>query len=253
LAEIVLRPRSGLEIIDAALSLLKREYVKFITIMGIGYLPYLIATLVFASAVEQESLAGTLGSIGGMIAAMFWLAVINAAMIMAASEAYLGREFDIAAILRQTASRFTTILGAGVLKVISVWIGILFLIVGAAWAWVAFFSVTAIVVIENRGAMEGMRRSAELTKGYRWTVFGTLCITYIIYFFLASIAGLPAIFLQSDMIVQVSSAVVTILVYPFVAMVETLLYYDLRIRKEGLDIELMTKELDELPAPQPLP
>ena len=40
------------------------------------------------------------------------------------------------------------------------------------------------------------------------------------------------------------SAVATVLVYPVVAITETLLYYDARIQSEGLDIELMTVALD---------
>jgi hypothetical protein len=45
--------------------------------------------------------------------------------------------------------------------------------------------------------------------------------------------------------------VVTIMVYPVVAITEALLYYDTRIKSEGLDIELMAGALDA-PAPAPL-
>ncbi len=34
-----------------------------------------------------------------------------------------------------------------------------------------------------------------------------------------------------------------IVIYPFFTVVTTVLYFDLRIRKEGLDLELMAKEL----------
>ena len=46
------------------------------------------------------------------------------------------------------------------------------------------------------------------------------------------------------------SSVAAIPVYPVVAITEALLYYDARIRSEGLDIELMTDALD---APSGLP
>jgi len=38
-------------------------------------------------------------------------------------------------------------------------------------------------------------------------------------------------------------AVVTIMVYPVVAITQALLYYDTRIKSEGLDIELMASAL----------
>jgi hypothetical protein len=49
-------------------------------------------------------------------------------------------------------------------------------------------------------------------------------------------------------VATVVSAAVTVLVYPVVAIAETLLYYDARIQSEGLDIELMTGALDTPPA-----
>ena len=52
------------------------------------------------------------------------------------------------------------------------------------------------------------------------------------------------------MINQIVSAIFTILVYPLVSVVQTLLYYDLRIRKEAFDIELMASGLGA-PAGQP--
>jgi hypothetical protein len=253
LAETSLRPRSGLEIIDAAFSLLKRHYVKFITIMGIGYLPYLAALMVFTRSFDEESMTGILGGVAGMIISMFWLTVINAAMILAASESYLGREIDIEGSLRQTMRRFGRILFAGFLKVMAIWVGLLFLLVGAIWSWVTFFAVPATCVIEDVDAMKGMSRSAELSRGHKGTIFGTLFITYLLFAFLMTLASLPAFFIQSEMIIQVFSAIATILIYPMVALVETLLYYDMRIRKEGFDIELMARELGDAPATQSLP
>ena len=42
---------------------------------------------------------------------------------------------------------------------------------------------------------------------------------------------------------QVVAAVVTILLEPISAIARTLLYYDLRVRKEGFDLELMARQL----------
>ena len=42
----------------------------------------------------------------------------------------------------------------------------------------------------------------------------------------------------------------SVLVYPLVPIVATLMYYDLRVRREGLDLELMA---DDLAAAAPAP
>ena len=43
--------------------------------------------------------------------------------------------------------------------------------------------------------------------------------------------------------------VITILSYPVVALAQTILYYDLRIRAEGYDVQLMSDRLASQPAP----
>ena len=251
LADTTLRPRSGTEIIDAAFSLLKREYTRLITIMGIGYLPYLIALMLFTRMIEKDSMLGIFSSLFSMVISMFWLTVVNAAVIVAASDSYMGREVDIERSLRQTMSQFGTIVVAGFLKWLAIVVGIFFLLFGSVWAWVTFFAVPATSVIEKVDAIDGMKRSAELSRGSKMSLFGTLFITYLIYFMLLSVVSIPAALIPENMMLsQVLPAIMNVLVYPMVALVETLLYYDMRIRKEGYDIQLMTQELDG-PAGQP--
>ena len=251
MAETALRPRSGLEIIDAAFSLLKRDYLKFVTIMGIGYLPYLIAFMLVMRTVGSEATGVAIAGGVMMVPSMIWLSVVYTAMTVAASDVYLGREINIAAALRHTLSRFWPILGAGILRVLAMFVGFFFLLVGLIWAWVTFFAATTVVVLEGTSSVDAMRRSADLTAGFRWPVFGTLAVTYIISNFLLGLAIIPAFFIDTEVLPTVLSTIVTILVQPFNALVETLLYYDLRIRKEGFDIELMTKDLGDAALGQP--
>jgi hypothetical protein len=44
---------------------------------------------------------------------------------------------------------------------------------------------------------------------------------------------------QSKVVVNVVSTAVAIVLYPLFGLVETLLYYDARIRKEGFDVEYL--------------
>ena len=49
--------------------------------------------------------------------------------------------------------------------------------------------------------------------------------------------------LLSNSLTGILSALLIIPIYPLLAVVSTLLYYDLRIRKEGFDLEVMSREL----------
>ena len=42
---------------------------------------------------------------------------------------------------------------------------------------------------------------------------------------------------------RLSSALLNILIYPFVYVLTTILYYDLRVRKEGFDLEMLAATL----------
>ena len=53
-----------------------------------------------------------------------------------------------------------------------------------------------------------------------------------------------AVMFGSLMLQTIVSAVYTVLVYPVIAITEALLYYDTRIKSEGLDIELMAGALE---------
>ena len=69
-------------------------------------------------------------------------------------------------------------------------------------------------------------------------------IYYVLTFGFSIVGALASNFTVATVV----SAAVTVLVYPVVAIAETLLYYDARIQSEGLDIELMTDALDAPPA-----
>ncbi|HEX9596847.1 MAG TPA: glycerophosphoryl diester phosphodiesterase membrane domain-containing protein, partial [Anaerolineales bacterium] len=101
------------------------------------------------------------------------------------------------------------------------------------------------IVIENQGASNAIRRSWDLTAGQFWHVFGTLILAGILTYILA---GIPEalitfafqyieapIFLSmlTTILVQDLSLVLTM---PYSLAITTLLYYNLRVRKEGYDL-----------------
>lgn len=118
------------------------------------------------------------------------------------------------------------------------------------------------LVLENGTAGDSIRRSVELTRGSRWRagvlVLFALVITYAAMaifqgpFIVGAMAAGPesttAFWLQLAGAVTgtIGGAVTGSLMIIALA----LLYYDIRIRKEGLDMQLMLSSLDAEPAPQ---
>ena len=132
----------------------------------------------------------------------------------------------------------------------------------------AYVSVPALVV-EDLGPVQAIRRSFELVRKRFWPTFWTAALAAIIVGIIAAIvssiiqlavAG-PAIFSASDSgelsggllfaVSAVSSALVGIFQTPFLAAIGLAIYFDLRVRLEGFDLEMLARELDDVDTTAP--
>lgn len=121
------------------------------------------------------------------------------------------------------------------------------------------FSVASpAMVLENLGVFAAIGRSWSLTRGNFWRLFGINILTAIITSMVAGIFvgiadALGAIFIvvgssspedviaslnTTYILIMVMSTIAQLLILPFTSSVNALLYIDLRMRKEGLDVEL---------------
>ncbi len=138
--------------------------------------------------------------------------------------------------------------------------------VGVALAIVAVIAVTAFMYTrlslafpalteEDLRGSAAIRRSWDLVRGRWWPVFGALVLAFVIVIGVQAGFGVALVgVLQLDSpalvltLISVLNIVAQVLVFPFFAATLVVLYYDQRVRKEGLDLELQTRTLGE-PAP----
>jgi hypothetical protein len=104
--------------------------------------------------------------------------------------------------------------------------------------------------------VEGLRGSAALGRSWRlsskafWKIAGTMLLgsllTSVIGGILTIVPSLLATWLGSAgwLVRAAGSAVAAVVTTPFATMVAVLLYFDQRIRKEGMDLAIMSRELD---------
>jgi hypothetical protein len=239
-------PRGVTEIVDAAFQVLRRHYAQFVLAMAVAYVPWLAVVTVLRRTTGLD-LSGRTPNTGFFLVmglgSLLWYALMNAALVLIASDTYTGRPVDIGASFRHAARRFPAALAAVLLKALAAAVGMLAFLVGALYVLTRFFAVPAVVVLEDRGPLAALGRSSELSAGEKWRIFRTLALAWVIYMMFSTGLGFVALLLRSDVLTQVLGALFTILVYPLLPVIETLLYYDARIRKEGYDIELMARDL----------
>ena len=131
--------------------------------------------------------------------------------------------------------------------------GIAFLV----FAYVRLAVSSPALVIEGSGPLASMRRSWRLVRGSWWRVLGILLLSAIITNLLTTVISLPITGvalvlsgLEGDFTVAtviatgLATLVAGIVTMPFSAAVTGLLYTDLRMRREALDIQLVSAGVD---------
>lgn len=109
---------------------------------------------------------------------------------------------------------------------------------------------TTALVLEHIGAGKAMSRSWYLTKGFRLRIVGLMLVVLIVVLIpLLAIGGLAGAFsgaepsTGTDVLFATLTGVVSLIVTPLLYCVLTLLYYDLRVRKEAFDLEMLAQTL----------
>jgi hypothetical protein len=152
-------------------------------------------------------------------------------------------------------TRIGPVLLVVVLTFLAVLGGFILLIIPGIIFHIRFLFGPAVVVVEDARGRQAMRRSWRLAKGSFWKLLGTVFLASILASIAGGIISIPASVgaefagTNAWILRFVGSAVGGVITGPFVTTVTVLLYYDMRIRKEGFDIQVMAQELgDQTPA-----
>ncbi|TLM75934.1 hypothetical protein [Pseudarthrobacter sp. NamB4] len=148
--------------------------------------------------------------------------------------------------------------GAGVLLLIPLFLGCVALYI---WIYIKLLVAPAAVVVEELGALNALRRSWELTRANWWRIFGITVVVGIMVGIVSQVVMIPVSLLppllagvvsphggnEQAVGVAVAVGIITALLgalagalgYAFQTSVMALIYMDLRMRKDGLDISLL--------------
>ncbi len=244
-----LKPMSTGETLDATIRLYRQHFGTLLTIAVIceGVPTVLITYAAFAGGVVQApllySLATLLSGLGGLVAAGTIVTVV--------SDAYLGEEPDLGASLRYALRKIWTLFASGAAKYLVIFFGLmLFAIPGIIVA--AGYSVVgqAVVLEDMKSPVKALGRSWELTRGHKGRAV-TLGIVVLILAQLPNyVAGVIGALVPSLAVgAEVAGQLFGLVLYAIIPCAFTLYYYDLRVRKEGFDLEFLSSRLDSVAEP----
>lgn len=127
---------------------------------------------------------------------------------------------------------------------------------GVAGAWFVVYVLcgygvtTPVVVLEELGSsFDSFRRSWELTRGFRGKVFGLGATGILLFSALPNwILSVPAALTKLTMpglsiALSALATIVPVILAPAFSAVITLMYYDLRVRREAFDLQVLGQRL----------
>ncbi len=257
MSDLVLRPRSVTELIDAAFQVYRRAPVPFMVAMALVYVPWLAIRLIFQIQIPTtpDQLTPTLIRDSAIFTAagIVIYGLAGGVVSVLARAVYLDEPIDVASALRHTASRILPLVIATVLTFVVIGIGLVFFVIPGIYFIARFFAVRQAVVLEDKGAFTALGRSGDLAAHNKWRVLGTLILVAILTT-VVNVGAAMLINLQpSKVIGYVLVTAVTIIIYPIFGITETVLYFDTRVRNEGFDVEYLASAVtDTTPAHGPV-
>ncbi|HUO46257.1 MAG TPA: hypothetical protein VM470_05445 [Acidimicrobiia bacterium] len=274
-----LRPLGVGEIIDAAIKLVRGNARVLFTIAAVVLVPLgILQAFVTSSfggndllslamplpvdpATDPEALDDLLDSALNLLALTGLIAVtaavgavlVQGASVKALADIYQGVEPEWPNSITFGFRRFFSILGATLMIGVASALGLIFCIAPGVWLFTSWSVTMPALVVEHKGAFAAMGRSFELVRRRFWPTLGTVALAYLVYYAVEQVISLAVTLItfagaaESGTISLVGSVIgstiSSILVLPFLAAVLTVLYFDLRVRAEGYDLEVMAAEL----------
>jgi Membrane domain of glycerophosphoryl diester phosphodiesterase len=256
-----LRPLSIGEMLDAAFRLFRHRFGTLVLCVMVPVVPlYILGTLIVGSTDPTAFDVNTstnndgtavLGRFLDQLLAGVAAALGVAACFKAVSGAYLGERAGVGDSLRYALGRVVPMIVAYIVLVIILALSFIALIIPFFFMAVRLSMTFPALVCEKAGPLRAIGRSWELTRGNWWRVFGTLAIIVILMIVITLALGLVlgGLLLSSDSMGEVAFALLTTLIglliaaitYPLWAAVLTVVYYDLRVRNEGFDLQLLAQ------------
>jgi hypothetical protein len=230
------------EILDAAIKLYQANWRTFMGIVAVLVVPFGLL-VAFVDTIGPELAVGVF-LLGNFLVVR---PLLEGAMAKAAADIYLGHDVEIGATYGYVAPLIGSLLWVIVLAGAAVLGGFILLIIPGIFLLIRFYFAVVVVVVEGERGTAALRRSWRLVKGSTWRVLGIVLVIAIIGGILTAIISVPftLLFAGTDVFAFeiLGDVIAGIIVEPFVALAVVLLYFDLRIRKEGYDLEVMARDL----------
>lgn len=223
-------------VLSKAFEVLFGNFFTFIVISAVATVP--------AIYYEWATIVGAHGNVWLQLGLRVVLSSLCEAMVLyAAFQTLRSRPVSIAGSIARGLQRFFPVVGTSLITTILVTLGFLLLVIPGVIASIMLAVALPVCVVERLGPVDSLSRSMELTNGYRWQIFGALFAVGIV----EMVAGLALSALRQPDTLAVYLGllfVVTLLFRAYQSVLIAIIYHDLRVIKDGIDLEGIASVFD---------
>jgi uncharacterized membrane protein len=252
MAPPALRPLSVGEILDVSFQLYRRHFAALAMVALIcSGVPVVLSLFIQASGGMFQHVWLALAYYGIFV---ILSAIATAATVFIVSESYLGRPLGAGEALSRAAPLLWRLIACSILTGLLVMVGFFFFVIPGFILLCGLVLAFPVLVLEkDTTANAALSRSWALTRGSRWRIFGLLVtLGLLLYIPIIALTTLATILLPSGepgsattggLVALATAGVVQLFLYPLFYCVLTVAYYDLRVRKEAFDLEVLAQTL----------
>ena len=251
-----LRPLGVAEILDGAVRLVHRNARGALALSA----PFAVVRAAVAGFLSYETLgssgAASLSVLGSLLLAVLFGTLLTGLLTPMFSSDLLGTKVSASGSLRRVGARGLPLLLLSCIATVAEGGGLIALVVGGVWLWGIWAVAAPVFVAERTGVFDALRRSAQLVSGMFWRVWGIRAIGWLLTSVLNLLITLPFQVLASwaegynpfdtgssvhnaglyVTLIEIGGVIAATLIAPVSSAIDVLLYTDLRMRKEGMDI-----------------
>ena len=180
----------------------------------------------------------------GVFATLILNVLSQAAVLYGAFQDMRGQPVDLLESIKVGLRRFFPVLGLAICMPILGGIAALALIFPGLMVMTMLFVAVPACVVERLGVFKSMGRSAQLTKGHRWKIFGVWIAVMFVGGIAQSILTAVARSIGGVVLGLIISLLAGALLVALNAILAVVIYRDLRVAKEGVDTDQIASVFD---------
>jgi len=203
-------------------------------LLPIAFVTYLVISLI---ALLLAFVAGVLGALAGAVVSVAGVFLLQSALVEAVADVRDGRaDLTLSETIARVWPRLGPVIGAGLLAGVAIAIGFVLIIIPGLYLLTIWSVVIPAIILEKRGVMESFGRSRELVRGYGWTVFGVIIVTFVIELIAGIVLAIILHGLNGELARYLSNVISNTVFAPFIAATLTCMYFRLKTLHEPTEV-----------------